>query len=298
MEFKGDEFVRNIEIEKEKALLKQKMQSLDNEKVKPMTQQPQAFDEPVLLDIKQQAPQELNDILLNKPTQTNSENQKKYIILAFALSILFILTIIIIRLISDDDTPDKLFTQEPKVEKIDKLEKLSINDKYEEMLNQKAKKNIQKELNIKDIAHKETPLPIVETKQVKNIVKKEEHTTTDVFGMEAKKKLIAKAKPVIKPKPKPKVQQKKKPAKKVISTVKNKGYFIQVGAFTKAPNVVLINKITNNELHYIIHEMTIKGKRYNKVLIGPYKTKTDAKNNINQVKQVLKKPTAYILRLK
>ena len=71
-----------------------------------------------------------------------------------------------------------------------------------------------------------------------------------------------------------------------------------MGAFTKKPSQGLIKQIKQNNLHYIVHKMSVKGTLYNKVLIGPFLNKTDANKQIKKVKKVLGKPSAYIIRLK
>ena len=51
------------------------------------------------------------------------------------------------------------------------------------------------------------------------------------------------------------------------------GYFIQIGAFTKTPNKNLLKSITAKGYSYTVYKLSIKGKMYNKVLIGAYKTR-------------------------
>ncbi len=154
MQFKGDEFVRNIAIENEKVELEKKVRNLEalkNESVvkkRRFANQTSSFDDdPVVVDIKNTFDDELNDIKLTD-NNTDNETKKKYIILSIALSILFILTIIIIRLISDDSKEDALFTA-PSTEQIKQdtiLDAPNANDKYEALINKKAKRTIQKQL--------------------------------------------------------------------------------------------------------------------------------------------------------
>ncbi len=273
MEFKGNEFIRNIEIEKEKAELKRRSEALESEKNKSVIKDPSYYqetsdnsfdDEPVIVDIKEEPVQELNDILLNN--NSNNDNKRKYIILSIALSILFILTIIIIRLVSDDKEQDKLF-ETPKIENIKQDEILSgtdSNEKYQELIDKKAKQTIQKKLDLDTIIQEEIPVPETKEKPPKTEPKKE--TTKDLFGMEKKqtatvKKSVEVEKEVVKTIQKPK---EKISPKEIVTPIQSKpskvsGTFVQIGAFTKQPNKALLNKIKKAGYKYIIHKMNIKG---------------------------------------
>jgi DedD protein len=74
-----------------------------------------------------------------------------------------------------------------------------------------------------------------------------------------------------------------------------KGYYIQVGAFTKYPDKKLLSKLKINGYRVTMHKMEIKGKMYTKVLIGSYKSKAEANSNLPYIKQRINK-SAYILR--
>ncbi|MCK5111848.1 MAG: SPOR domain-containing protein [Arcobacteraceae bacterium] len=323
MQFKGDEFIRNIALEKEKVELEKQAQSLEAQKNESIVKtefedSSSPFDnDPVIVDIKDTFEDELNDIKLTSHS-ADSETKKKYIILSIALSILFILTIIIIRLISDDTQKDSLFTT-PSIEQIEQdniLDAPNSNEKYEALINKKAKQTIQKELDLKSIAKEEIPLPKVEQEQ--NTKKHIKEISNDVFGMEKKakpvvEKIVEKVKEVKKPltikKPAPVPIETKKitetpketiktqPAK-VVSLTKLSGSFVQIGAFTKTPNKTLLQKVTKAGYKYTIHKMNIKGTVYNKVIIGPYKDEAATRKALDKIRKDLNKPKAYILRLK
>ena len=334
MEFKGNEFIRNVEIEKEKAELKKRTDALDAQKNKSVInngysdislESPQYFqdqsnesdinDEPVLLDIKRESQtRDLDDILLENNSQTNNNNKKKYIYLTISLIILFILTITIIQLISEDTKENRLFVK-PNIEKIEQDNILSSTDadkKYQQIIDKKTKKTIQKKLNLDTIVKKEIPLPKEKKKTIKkNRTKKVKKTITDVFGMEQKPvikktiKSIKKLKPRPKPKPKPIIKKIQKPITKSVVKSKPKiipkkttGTFVQVGAFTKAPSKKLLNTIKKYGYNYTIVKMTIKGRLYNKVLIGPYTNKQKTSKALSKIKKDLNNKNAYILKLK
>ncbi len=344
MEFKGDEFIRNIEIEKEKAELKRRVESLDAEKSKPISQNKsednfnedftndqessnyldinsqknfseKLNDEPVIVNIKKESNSELNNILLDNKT---NENKKKYILLGIALSVLFILTILIIRLISDDKKDNQSFISQ-EIEKI-KQDNIpdtpNVNEKYQEIVDSNVKQTIQKKLDLDKISQEEVPLPKVEQKPIKKIVKEE--PITDVFGMETKARIKEKVKTSLKnTKQKQSVEIKEidtiqetsieepikiKPIQKQIKKTKTikkvSGSFVQIGAFTQKPNKTLLNQVTKAGYTYIVHKMNIRGTIYNKVLIGPYKDRKETEEMIIKIKKDLNKPDAYILKLK
>ncbi len=325
MEFKGEEFLKNIEIEKEKVELEKQSQHLESQKNESIIKNKfnnNSFqihskndfnDDSVVVDIKGSFEDELDDIKLTS-NSTNNETKKKYIILSISLSILFVLTIIIIRLISDDSEENSLF-KTPAIEQIRQdsiLDTPNANEKYEALIKQKAKQTIQKELNLKSIAKEEIPLPKVEEKV--DTDKQIQESSNDVFGMEKKIKKqieVKKIIPINKPVPIP-VKTKKvieAPKKIVKSTIKQKptkivkpvrliGNFIQIGAFTQLPNKILLKSVIEEGYEYKIHKMIIKGTTYNKVLIGPYKGEIASQNARDKIRKDLNKPKAYILRLK
>ncbi len=358
MEFKSDEFIRNIEIEKEKAELNKRADALESEKKasvvqtdisdisldksKPMPNN--SFnDEPVLVDIKNQEPEQLDDIRLSPHNMdtSNQESKKKYLILSGSLIVLFVLTIIIIRLMSQDEDEAKLFVNNVEQIKEEKIfDTKDANAKYQELIDKKTKQTIQKELDIETIAKKEIPLP----KEEESITNEEaatkiiEESRGDVFGMETTTNIpkhtvkdlintleqnessepiqvndqieVEEPKKIIKPKKQIKpVKEIKQPKVKPVKTVKKispslkepkrlTGTFVQIGAFSKPPSKTLLNKITRAGYGYKIHKMVIKGTLYNKVLIGPYKNKTEATKYIARIKKDLKINSTYILRLK
>ena len=219
MEIKGDELFKNIEIEQEKI-------ELTSLHIDPNTK--------------------------NKP-------KKKYIILGISLVIVFVLTLIIIRLVSDDREENKFF-EIPTVEKLSQdsvLNTPSTNEQYEELIEEKSQETIQ-EPEVKRVTEKEIIVPIVQKKvKTKEVIKKE-----------------------------------------IIKKTKSSGFYVQIGAFSKSPNKTLLRKIGLKGFEYIIHNVTIKGKTYHKVLIGPYKNRSEINKVFGKIKKDLKKPNAYILRLK
>lgn len=95
MEFNGDKFLRNLEIERERAELERQKEELMSQKTQSYMKASNRYkeDEPETeLNF-----QELDDIRLNK----DSSNKQKYILLGFILVLLFLITIVTIKLISE-----------------------------------------------------------------------------------------------------------------------------------------------------------------------------------------------------
>ena len=63
-------------------------------------------------------------------------------------------------------------------------------------------------------------------------------------------------------------------------------------------NAKLLNKLTNSNLNYRLHTMTIKGKRYIKLLVGPYESYSSAKKQLSKVRKISKNNKAYVSRFK
>jgi DedD protein len=255
---------------------------------------------------------ELEDIRLNNGT--NKEIKKKYIVLSIALIILFILTIVIIRLISSDKKDEATFLEKSKVEAIKKdhiLDTLN-EEKYQKIIDKKAKKIIQKKLDLSTITQEEIPLP--EEKSVKDKIKLKKEkiskiTAADLFDMEKKKtttktsiKKVSVKKEQIKKEITKKVQTKrifvKQPIVEKILTKKVQGFYIQVGAFSKQPSKILLANIKKNNFDFVVYQMKIKGILYNKVLIGSYKNRKEATKMLAKIRKLLNKPRAYILKIK
>jgi DedD protein len=287
MEVKGDEFLKNLEIEKEKAELEKRRSELNSQKFQSVYQQASSPLNSVSdMDTDYQ---ELDDIRLNK----NANNKQKYIVFGFALVLLFLITILIIRLISEPQN-DNNFTEEQIIE-----------EEPKEMVHKvSSPKQVNKALDIQSIIQSEDNIAI----KTEEEPKKQEivENDGDLFGIEKqqekaeKKTDVIKKDKIVKQEPIKKVIIEKEPIKEIkLEEPKKeptiKGYYIQVGAFTKYPDNKLLNTLKKNGYRYTLHKMEIKGKLYTKVLIGSYKSKPEANSNLPYIKQRINK-NAYVLR--
>jgi len=150
------------------------------------------------------------------------------------------------------------------------------------------------------------PIPIEDEKKdtkidevigkIKNKAKKEENPIYDDITIpidEEETKEPTYSKPVSKkieqPKPKPKPTPKPKPKK-----FTHGNYYIQVGAFFNyPPDKKFLNSIKRENLSYEIITATKNGKKYKKVVVGPYPSRKEAKSDLPIIKKRINQ-NAYI----
>lgn len=301
MEIKGEDFIKKVQIQQERDELEQKLSELENVE-SAINVSPSIKDR----INKMQDDQELGNIMLDTPV-TNKENKKKYLILGLVLVILFLITIIIIRLLTNSSEEDSFTSNKSNpLEVQSTVEDNNIEANFQKIMNERVKTETPKEEN-----------KISETKQItdEEVAENEkmDKALNDVMQSYKEKeeaKAISKPKEVVEkvtpkkviPKkviPKKIVVKEKKSVKdlvKDISSSKPKGYFVQIGAFSKKPADSYIQKIRSANLKYKIHKVQIKGKLFNKVLIGPYSSKASASESINNIKRKLNLSSAYVLK--
>jgi len=303
MEVRGEDFVKNLEIEKQKT-------KLEAEKIRLEKQKEQSVILNSNLNINdsfvndQIEDNELDDIKLDE----KKNNKQNYIILAFAFVLLFLITIIIIRLVSGSDVKgsldDNTFIQTEVQEEI-----ITTKQNDDVVNDTTSNEIINKALNIDKIESNKQNEQI-NTQEIKQDTKSQE-LQNNIFEInEQEKNIVEKIKDVVK-KPIKKVVHKKKvnPYKNIVIKESNKptvkvssskihGYFIQIGAFSKKPNDKILNKLHNANLDYKLHKMTINGKKYIKLLVGPFRSNSNALNKLNKTRKVSGNKKAYIIRFK
>lgn len=293
MEIKGDEFLKNVKVKQEEETLKQKLNEFEN------LRQQNSASNPYKEYVNNEQPyedNELGDILLQNSAKSDSkENKKKYIILGIALVLLFVITIVIIRLITSDGANDVKFQEQSTLEQDKALNDEKIQQEYQQILNDKLKKvnensvvEIPKETQeeLKQLQEQEEALPIQEEQQPNplNIVKEEEPIAEP----------IKKEEPVI---TKPAVKKEPTSVKPSTSTAATKGVYIQIGAFSKTPSDKYLSEITSKGYTFKLHKMTVQGKELVKVLVGPYSNRAQAQENLSNIRTTLGASGAYILEI-
>jgi len=324
MEVDGKEFLRNVGIEQDKERLTQEQNRLEELKRSSVKSEQNYMDmdmnanedESAFVDLsigndssnnKNTSYNEVDDIILDN---SKVNNKKKYIMLGFGLVLLFIITVLIIRLISNNDMESQLKTTpstQSAISKDDILNKIDSNDEYQKVIDRKNKLAATNN-NAMNENEKLEDLEIPQQEKADNVPlvidtpKSKVEPKRDLFGLDKEsQKTLVKTKKAVVEKVVPQVKK-----ERVIAPVKETkvrkqaavsgGYFIQIGAFTKKPNKNLLKSIETKGYEYKIHPVTIKGKLYNKVLIGPFKNRAEATQKLSQVKLDFKNPNAYILK--
>jgi len=293
MEIKGNEFLRNVQVKQEEETLKQKLNEFEN-----MRQQNSTQSNPYK-EYSNNEPyddNELGDILLqNTGSNSSKENKKKYILLGIALVLLFVITIVIIRLISSDGANDVQFQDQSSLEQDKALNDEKIQQEYQQILNDNLKKvneNSAQELPnesnmpLQQLEEQEEPLPKEEVQQPNPLKIVKEPIVKEAPKVEKVKE------PVVKPA----ITQAATP-KKEATNASTKGFFIQIGAFSKTPSDKYLSDITAKGHTYKLHSVDVQGKELIKVLVGPFSNRTQAQNELNSIRTAFGASGAYILEL-
>ncbi|MCK9336981.1 MAG: SPOR domain-containing protein [Arcobacteraceae bacterium] len=293
MEFKSEEFLRKVE---------KASQNRDNnngfEQDEIYAEEQSGYN---LKDSRQYSNEpnsELEDILLS--ANSSSTDKKKYIILAASLIVLFLLTLILVKVFSgsSEETLTKETTEQISQDKA--LEGQSIEQEYQRIINERLKKlQEQKESENQPTQNTETTPP-----QEQQIVAEEEITPVETPAPIVQKQEVvtppkAQTQKVVVPKVETPKQatvtptQPKQTANNKTATLK--GYFIQVGAFSKDPNQEFLTKIKTSGYQYKIYQDLVNGIMYNKVLVGPYNSNIEARSQIENIKRDLGLNSAFVL---
>jgi DedD protein len=250
--------------------------------------------------------EEKNDLMKNIAND-NSNNMKKYLIIAGLVFVIFVIGIVIAKFAfgtSKDNTqvilpPEpttktqksdtELFNSIP-VEQTDTVDN-NIQPKVEkkpQTEETEQKQNIVAQPTQENVTEFKKPEPIKTVKPVKPEVKQVQ--SSQPTKTEVPKKVV---KTVSKAKPKPVQIKKKTIHKKVL--VRN--YYIQVAAVTRGePSKKFLKLIKENGFNYKISEVAIKDKKIKRVLIGPF-TKIEAQKELSKVKAKIT-ASAFIKKLK
>lgn len=322
MEIKGEDFIKNVQIKQEKTELEERLFELESQTSEsnfsnsnnPYEQNnPYASNDNFTYEEEvNKTESELDDILLgaNNSTQ-NKDNKKKYIILGLILAVLFLITIIIFRLLSNETAPSDSFEKNKETISQDKPLNNNIEQQYQKIVNEKLKsiedlntkteeekQNITESLDLKNIQKEEKQIAMPTPSREE--IQKAENLKKDIFEVQKEKVIEAEpiqVKPVVKKVIPPKVT---KPIVKTptYSSSSNKpaGTFIQVGAFSKSIDKDYLANLKNSKLNYKFYKVEVNGITFTKVLVGPYNNRDEAIKNINSVKSKLKVKSAFILK--
>ncbi len=227
---------------------------------------------------------ELSDIVLEKDGDKILKVKRVLIIIA-VLIIIFLAVLLSMKLLNkpkENATPNLILPPEPTttVQKTKKDEELF---KQVPIVEEKQGKKDDFEKIVKNLKEKETKIDKIEkTKTDAKIETKSETTVQPVV------KAIKKTEP-----------KAMKTVKKVAHSLKaTNGIYIQVGATSKfSPDKKFLEKIKKQKLNYRLLGIKINGKKITKILVGPFKSRAQAKANLANVRKELNKH-AFIYSVK
>jgi len=221
---------------------------------------------------------ELNDIILNK--STHNANNKKLLLAVATLALILIIVVVIMNSLKSEGTdnlpqavlPPEPMTQSESVQNDPLFEPVEVieeeapdNDRLNKIAQKLKKESLQKEAP-----------KVVEEEVV--VVEPEALTPPKV----SKKVPTAVVKPKVVT---PKVLAKKKVA--TPSVEKNRMY-VQVGSFSKyAPSATFLKKIKKEGYRYSFHKVQRNGKTINKVLVGPFKSESEARKALGKIRKTI-----------
>ena len=288
MEIKGENFVKNIQVKQEKDEIQQRLDEIEREM--PHIQPTSTFQNQ--LNNMELEEKELDDIILESDDNIeNKDNKKKYIVLGLVLILLFLITVIVIRLFTNDKSTDDSFVNDEEIEisQEEMLDNENIEDKYQKLLNEKLEiiKNKNNSLNDSMNIEKTQEDEIEVVKTIDPVEEKKVIEIKKEIEEIKKEKVIEKIKQVVK---KP-IVKKEKISKSV------SGVYVQVGSFTKQPSSKYLNNIKSNGFKYKLYQIKVNGKTFTKVLIGPFNDRNDAKAELNSIKTLLNVPSAWIIKI-
>ena len=212
---------------------------------------------------------ELNDIILNKGGATNSN--KKIILAVATLGTILIVVVMLMNSLSSngtDNLPQAALPPEPQTQ-------VSTQDDEEPLFEEV-------EIVQDDTANKEDATLSQIAQKLKQESLEEEIAVTEP---------VIKEKKVVKQTPKKTYTTPKKASPKTYTATGS--YYIQVGSFSKyKPNKKFLKSITSLGFHYKYHKVN----NLNKVLVGPFKTSTEAKNARRTLRAKVE-PGAFLVKL-
>ena len=223
---------------------------------------------------------ELNDIILNKGSSAN--NNKKVILAVATLGVILIVVVMLMNSLTStgtDNLPQTPLPPEPKTQATQEMKDEPLFEEVE-VMQEDSKPSDNLDAIAKKLKEESLELDTPEVQMIEEPVIVEE-----------------KPKPAPVSKPKPVVKAKAEPKPSAPLSTSKSYYYIQVGSFSKyAPNKKFLTSITDLGYKYKFHTITKNGTSFNKVLVGPFKSSTTAKD-ARRVLRAKVEPGAFLIKL-
>lgn len=226
---------------------------------------------------------ELSDIVLEKDDGKSLKIKRVLIIIAI-LIIVFLISLLSMKLInspSKNETKNIVLPPEPTAN----VQKTQNSDELFKQVPILEENNTKKD-NFDNVVRN---LKNREMKSEQNSIKK---SVTAEKSQD--KKGVAQVKPVVEAVAKASLKQSGAPIKKIkrsiATTTAKKGVYVQVGATSKyTPNKNFLKKIKDQKFTYKLLPIAVKNKKITKILVGPFKNRSIAKQNLDKIKKSLNK---------
>jgi DedD protein len=243
--------------------------------------------------------EEKND-LMKDLTQNDTNNLRKYLLIGGGVFVIFVIGIVVSKfLFSTPKKDDTAVILPPEIQQDKKDTNLFNNIPIEN--NQPIQPQKKEEFKKPQI-QSQSPAPVENTQSIPQIDNSQQEQKL-ISQPAHQPKPIEKPQPQSQPQPQPKSQpipkhQPKPTLKEKKVKVQKLNYYIQVTAVTRGePNPKFLKLIKKNGFNYKIEEVTIKGKKIKRVLVGGFKTKQEALKALPKVKKSISS-SAFIKRVK
>ena len=324
MQISGDDFLKKVQLKQEGEELKRKLNELNqaesnmqnlnlSNSLNSAYNSDNSYEEIQRLqnNIELENSNDEFDSLILEKRSNRSDNKKKYLMLGAILLVLFLLTVVIVGLLSNKDKKgDPFMPQDLSSSDTNISKESSIEESYQKILDDKNRKSA--EQSLEDIKENDS---LDNLNSIKEIVEEPKETTITNEDLDKTIQKIEEKKSVA---PVVKVEEKKAPStqnepKKSIrelvegkstqnsatktvetTTSTSKGFYVQIGAFKNRPDSAYLQKIKQNGFEYKI----IEESNLNKLLIGPYSSRANANTQMPNIKTKLNIQSAFIKEVK
>ncbi|AXX85292.1 SPOR domain-containing protein [Aliarcobacter skirrowii] len=324
MQISGDDFLKKVQLKQEGEELKRKLNELNqaesnmqnlnlSNSLNSAYNSDNSYEEIQRLqnNIELENSNDEFDSLILEKRSNRSDNKKKYLMLGAILLVLFLLTVVIVGLLSNKDKKgDPFMPQDSSSSDTNISKESSIEESYQKILDDTNRKSA--EQSLEDLKENDS---LDNLSSIKEIVEEPKETTITNEDLDKTIQKIEEKKSVA---PVVKVEEKKAPstqnepkksirelvegkstqnsAKKAVETTTStsKGFYVQIGAFKNRPDSAYLQKIKQNGFEYKI----IEESNLNKLLIGPYSSRANANTQMPNIKTKLNIQSAFIKEVK
>ncbi|MDX4062350.1 SPOR domain-containing protein [Aliarcobacter skirrowii] len=324
MQISGDDFLKKVQLKQEGEELKRKLNELNqaesnmqnlnlSNSLNSAYNSDNSYEEIQRLqnNIELENSNDEFDSLILEKRSNRSDNKKKYLMLGAILLVLFLLTVVIVGLLSNKDKKgDPFMPQDLSSSDTNISKESSIEESYQKILDDTNRKSA--EQSLEDLKENDS---LDNLNSIKEIVEEPKETTITNEDLDKTIQKIEEKKSVA---PVVKVEEKKAPstqnepkksirelvegkstqnsATKTVETTTSisKGFYVQIGAFKNRPDSAYLQKIKQNDFEYKI----IEESNLNKLLIGPYSSRANANTQMPNIKTKLNIQSAFIKEVK